>query len=240
MIGVFSKTTDSSIIEAIGFSNLDFVIIDQEHGNVDFTTTQNHIRAATLTSLKPIVRVAELNHNLIGKALDSGAFGIQVPNIETVSDAKRAIDSAKFHPLGNRGVCRFVRSAEYGSMDKKSYFEKSNQSFLILQIEGEEGIKNLEEIIQLNGFDVLFIGPYDLSQSLGFPGEIDHPIVRETIVKIKDKCSSRNILMGSFADTYDRVNWLVSLGFEYIAYSVDINIFLEACLKLRMDFKDEY
>ncbi|NVJ64075.1 MAG: aldolase [Flavobacteriaceae bacterium] len=240
MIGVFSKTTDSSIIEAIGFSNLDFVIIDQEHGNVDFTTTQNHIRAATLTSLKPIVRVAELNHNLIGKALDSGAFGIQVPNIETVSDAKKAIDSAKFYPLGSRGVCRFVRSAEYGSMDKKAYFEKSNKSFLVLQIEGEEGIKNLDEIIQLNGFDVLFIGPYDLSQSLGVPGDIDHPLVREAIVKIKDKCSSRSILMGSFADTYDRVNWLVSLGFEYIAYSVDINIFLEACLKLRMDIKDEY
>lgn len=240
MIGVFSKTTDSSIIEAIGFSNLDFVIIDQEHGNVDFTTTQNHIRAATLTSLKPIVRVAELNHNLIGKALDSGAFGIQVPNIETVSDAKKAIDSAKFYPLGSRGVCRFVRSAEYGSMDKKAYFEKSNKSFLVLQIEGEEGVKNLDEIIQLNGFDVLFIGPYDLSQSLGVPGDIDHPLVREAIVKIKDKCSSRSILMGSFADTYDRVNWLVSLGFEYIAYSVDINIFLEACLKLRMDFKDEY
>jgi 4-hydroxy-2-oxoheptanedioate aldolase len=235
MLGIFSKTTDSSFIEAIGLSGLDFVIIDQEHGPVQRERLYDHIRAAKAGQIKPIVRVSENNHNLIGSALDAGALGVQVPNISSAEEAKIAIDAARFYPIGNRGVCRFVSAASYGEKDKAKYFTESNKNLLILQVEGKEGVENLQEILSLKGFDILFIGPYDLSQSLGFPGQISHPKVKKEIMKIKDLAKSKNISLGSFADTIETYQFLVNNGFDYIAYSVDINLFINGLKNLKSE-----
>jgi 4-hydroxy-2-oxoheptanedioate aldolase len=226
MLGVFSKTTDSSFIEAIGVAGFDFVIIDQEHGPSSRETLYNHVRAAKAGNIKSIVRVAENNHNLIGSALDANALGVQVPNITTVQDAENAIYAARFFPTGNRGVCRFVSAASYGEMDKTNYFEHSNSHLLILQVEGIEGISNLPEILGLKGFDILFIGPYDLSQSLGYPGQISHPKVLKEILKIKDLANDHGIQLGSFSDTPETYSFLVDNSFQYIAYSVDVQLFI--------------
>jgi len=235
MLGIFSKTTDSSFIEAIGLSGLDFVIIDQEHGPVQRERLYDHIRAAKAAQIKPIVRVSGNNHNLIGSALDAGALGVQVPNISSAEEAKTAIDAARFYPIGNRGVCRFVSAASYGEKDKAEYFTESNKNLLILQVEGKEGVENLQEILSLKGFDILFIGPYDLSQSLGFPGQISHPKVKKEIMKIKDMAKSKNIRLGSFADTKETYQFLVNNGFDYIAYSVDINLFINGLKNLKSE-----
>ena len=144
MLGIFSKTTDSSFIEAMGLTGFDFVIIDQEHGPVQRDRLYDHIRAAKSGNILPIVRVSENNHNLIGSAFDARAYGVQVPNISTAADAKMAIDAARFHPIGNRGVCRFVAAADYGEKEKTNYFEDANKGLLILQVEGKQGIENLE------------------------------------------------------------------------------------------------
>jgi 4-hydroxy-2-oxoheptanedioate aldolase len=233
MIGIFSKTTDSSIIEAAGISGLDFVIIDQEHGPASRENLYNHIRAAKATNMKSIVRVAQLNHNLIGSAYDAGADGVQVPNISNESEARLAVEAARFYPIGNRGVCRFVKSAEFGEKNRDKYFIDENNKILILQVEGVEGIKNLEKILQVEGFDVLFIGPYDLSQSIGLPGQIDNPIVRELIKNVTLISNKFNKRLGTFTDNIDSYRVMKELGFEYIAYSVDINIFVEACKKIK-------
>lgn len=226
MLGIFSKTTDSSFIEAIGIAGYDFVIIDQEHGPSNRERLYDHVRAANSGNIKPIIRVAENNHNLIGAALDANAFGVQVPNISTLNDAEKAINAARFFPMGNRGVCRFVSAASYGEMDKSQYFKDANSKLLILQVEGKEGISNLPEILKLNGFDVLFIGPYDLSQSFGYPGQITHPKVKDEILKIKDLAKGPGILLGSFADTPETYSFLVENNFDYIAYSVDVQLFI--------------
>ena len=235
MIGLFSKTTDSSLIEAMGIANFNFVIIDKEHGSISDDQLISHIRAAKLSKIKSIVRVSENNHNLIGSALDYGADGVQVPNISSFLDAKRAIDAARFFPIGNRGVCRFVPSASYGEKDKSIYFKESNKKLLILQIEGKEGIKNLNEILTLKGFDILFIGPYDLSQSLGLPGQIAHKKVLEEIIKIKEIAKNNGVILGSFADSAESYNFLVENNFEYIAYSVDINLFIDGLKKTKKE-----
>ncbi|RAR47246.1 HpcH/HpaI aldolase family protein [Flavobacterium lacus] len=227
MLGIFSKTTDSSFIEAMGHAGYDFVIIDQEHGPVQRDKLYDHVRAAKLGQLKSIVRVSENNHNLIGSALDTGAFGVQVPNISTVLDAKNAIKAARFFPFGNRGVCRFVAAASYGEKAKSDYFSDENKKLLILQIEGTEAISNLNEILELDGFDILFVGPYDLSQSLGVPGQITHTKVREEILKIRARAKENKVKLGSFADNVETYNFLIENDFEYIAYSVDVSLFIE-------------
>lgn len=235
VLGLFSKTTDSSLIEVMGYSGADFVIIDMEHGPVSLETLQHHIRAADNSTLCPIVRVA--TYEGIGKALDVGAAGIQISSVSTVSQVRKIIEKAKFHPNGQRGVCRFVRAANYSTMDRSEYFVHANSTIVIIQIEGVEGIKNLDKIISIEGIDVVFIGPYDLSQSLGFPGQVDNPVVKNEIKKIIKKATEKNIAVGTFCDSEEQVRFYKSIGVNYIAYSVDLAIFSDAVKKICM-FKE--
>ena len=231
-LGTFSKTTDSSFIESSGIAGLDFIIIDTEHGFISHETLANHIRAAKSTDIKVVVRVESNNENLIAKALDLGADGVQIPNIKTSHNAKKAIEFAKFSPKGSRGVCRFVRDASFGNKKREDYFSQANKKLIILQIEGSQAIENLESILAVKNIDILFIGPYDLSQSLGVIGEVEHKKVKEKISYIVKKAKAKNIIIGAFADTIEQVKYLKNLGVNYIAYSVDINIYLDATKNL--------
>ena len=105
-IGIFSKTLDSAVVEAAGHSGLDFIILDMEHGPSTLPIIHNHVRAARLTSMASIVRVRENSPHMIGAVLDSGADGVQVPNISTADQAREAVKAARFYPTGTRGVCR--------------------------------------------------------------------------------------------------------------------------------------
>lgn len=239
MIGIFSKTTDSNFIEALGHSGMDFVLLDQEHGPIHRETLHNHVRAAKGGGMLSVVRVVGVDANAIGSALDSGADGVQVPNISTAEEARRAVDAARFHPKGNRGMCRFVKAASFGSTPKEDYFQKANDKLLILQVEGEKGISNLDEILEVQNFDILFIGPYDLSQSLGIPGQIDHPEMQRTMNEVARKVKNKGKRLGSFADSMNIARELKRTGFEYLAYSVDVNIFLEAARSIKNEIQNK-
>lgn len=232
-LGIFCKTIDSSFIEAAGYANLDFVILDQEHGSLGLETLHNHVRAAEVAKMTSIIRVKGVDAHAIGSALDTGANGVQVPNISTREQAEEAVKTARFYPLGKRGVCRFVRAAQFGTQERNIYFSEANKSIVALQVEGLEGVSNLDEILNVKGFDILFVGPYDLSQSVGTPGEIDTKEVRELIIQIARKAKEKNILLGAFCDTQENYKMLKELGFCYIAYSVDINLFVEALRAIR-------
>ena len=142
------------------------------------------IRGAQVAGLMPIVRVKESCASVMSEVLDIGAGGIQVPQITTKEEAEAVIKRTKFSPVGERGVCRFVRAANYSAKNRFDYFKDANETVTILQIEGQEGINNMNDIISVPGVDVIFIGPYDLSQSLGVPGQIDHPLVEEKMLKL--------------------------------------------------------
>lgn len=230
--GIFSKTLDSGFVEAAGLAGLDFIILDTEHGPASLETLHNHVRAARLTAMHPIVRVKGIEAHAIGSALDTGAAGVQVPNINSAEQAREAVQAARFHPVGSRGVCRFVRAANFGDQDKASYFQESNQAVVILQVEGLEGVSNLDAILDVPGFDVLFVGPYDLSQSVGKPGEVDAPEVVALMREIAEKAKAKGVLLGAFCDTPENAKLLRGEGFSYIAYSVDVNIFIEAIKNL--------
>ena len=232
-LGLFSKTLDSALVEATGLAGLDFIILDTEHGPASLETLHQHVRAARVSGLAPIIRVKDLDAQAIGAALDTGAAGVQVPNINHAEQARAAINAARFHPQGQRGVCRFVRGAAFGSQDKRAYFRQANEKLLVLQVEGLAGVENLDAILALEGFDVLFVGPYDLSQSVGKPGEVDAPEVRQLITQIADKARAKGILLGAFCDTPDNARRLRAAGFRYLAYGVDIQIYLDACVQLK-------
>ena len=226
--GIFSKTSDPAFIEVMGYAGLDYVIIDLEHGPNTIASAQNLIRAAEVSGIFPIVRVKEGCACVMGEALDIGALGLQIPQITTKAEAEAAVGRAKFHPMGNRGVCRFVRAAEYSAKDRFEYFAEANRSVVILQIEGKEGIENIDGILEVGGVDVIFVGPYDLSQSLGLTGQVSHPSVEEKMLEIANKCEKKGMTAGTFADTPESAAKWIAKGVKYISYSVDVGIFYNA------------
>ena len=234
--GVFSKTSDPAFIEVMGYAGLDYVIIDLEHGPNNIQAAQNLIRAAQVSGVFPIVRTKENCTPVMCEALDIGAGGLQIPQITNKLEAEAVIERVKFHPDGKRGVCRFVRAADYSAKDRFEYFKDANKAIIILQIEGQEGIANIDEILSVAGIDVIFVGPYDLSQSLGLTGQVEHPQVESKMLEIVHKCSEKGITVGTFADTPESAKKWRSKGVKYISYSVDVGIFYNAVSDLVKSF----
>ncbi len=225
VIGCFSKTTDSSLVEVMGSAKMDFVILDMEHGPITTETLKHHLMALQNSGTLGIVRVESEKSHMIGKALDLGAHGIQIPSVNDPEQARAAIKEAKFHPDGMRGVCRFVRAAEYSYTERGTYFKAANEALIILQLEGKKGLESFEEIIKVDGIDIIFVGPYDLSQSLGVPGEVEHPLVMKAIEDLNNKAAEKGIVLGTFCDTPEQLILRKNQGMKYLAYSVDLALF---------------
>ncbi len=230
VVGPFMKVNDPALVEIAAFAGFDFVIIDLEHGPNTFETVQGHVRAAQAKGITPVIRVPEINENMISKALDIGADYVQVPQIETAADAERVVKAAKFYPQGARGVCRYVRAADYASMPKENYFGNANKTTgIIIHIEGNIAFNNIDEILAVDGIDVIFIGPYDMSQSCGVPGQVNHPKVIAQMKEIVEKAKPLGKLVGTFVETPESSKQWIDLGVKYIAYAVDVGIYFDAC-----------
>ena len=232
VFGIFSQASDPAFVEAAGHSGFDFIVIDLEHAPNSVETAQNLIRGAQIAGILPIVRVKEDRLSVIGEVLDIGAAGVQAPQIVDAASARAVVERAKFAPAGARGVCRFVRAAEYSSMERDRYFRESNETLVIAQLEGVEALRNVESILGVAGLDIIFIGPYDLSQSLGVTGQVGHPLVLEKMAFLVELCSRNGLVAGTFVDTLANAEKWISAGVRYIAYSVDVGIFSDACRQL--------
>ena len=233
--GPFIETIDPAFIEISGYAGFDFVIIDMEHGPAGLSQVQNLISAALLTNIIPIVRTSNATDTAIHQPLDLGALGVQIPQVSTSQMVKDCVKSARFFPEGERGLCRFVRSANYSALPRDEYFKKANEGLVIIQLEGKEVLDDLDNILKVDGVDIFFIGPYDLSQSLGVPGQVTHPKVIETINSIVKRALSLGVVVGSFADTLQAAATWKKTGIQYISYSHDVGIYTDACTRLLKD-----
>lgn len=230
--GVFAKTNDPFFIEVLGKAGFDFVILDCEHGPNSPRDIYPLVLASRANGLLPVVRVGALSETEIARVLDLGVAGVQVPQISTAEQARSLAQWSRFAPRGTRGVCRFVRAADFSLRTRAEYFEDANDITVIGMVEGVAGIRNLDEILEVDGIDVLFIGPYDLSQALGLTGQVDHPLVMEQIEIVIAKCKARNRVVGTFVDNMATAKRYKDLGVKYLAYSVDVGIFADACRKI--------
>jgi 4-hydroxy-2-oxoheptanedioate aldolase len=230
--GPFVGLNAPGICEIIGHAGFDYCIIDLEHGAIDLETAENMIRGANAAEIPPIIRVAVNKKELIGQALDLGAAGVHIPTISTAEDAQEAVWAAKFSPLGRRGVHPAVRAARY-SADRGVYFDKANrETLVIMAIEGTEGINNLSKILQIKGIDAVFVGPYDLSQSLGVIGQVTHPKVIEKIREIVSLSKKSGVAVGLYTDTAEVAKEWVKQGVLYCCVGIDTAILYNACNNL--------
>ncbi len=173
------------IVEMLGYLGFDWVLIDNEHGSITVDNSEEMIRAAELTGVAPIVRPVGNRPEIIAPFLDRGAWGVQIPRVNTREEAMAAVDACKYYPEGHRGIFSRGRPAEYGlSGTTQDYVVQANVNTLVcLMLEEVEAIDNLEELLTVKGIDVLFIGSGDLSQSMGYPGQQTHPEVQALMEK---------------------------------------------------------
>lgn len=172
-IGTFFELGSSSAIECLSRTGLDYIIIDTEHGYATEDSVVEYIRAAENSGLLPYVRIGDIRRPYVLRMLDIGARALIVPNIRSVEEVKALVSSAKFPPIGNRGYCP-TRTTAWGmddwSKDVFSYMAECNRRVkLIPQCETAEALECIEEIVALDGVDGIFVGPCDLSISLGVP-----------------------------------------------------------------------
>jgi len=230
-LGLFVALNAPGICEIIGHAGFDYCIIDLEHGAINLETAENMVRAADAAGIAPIIRVIN-SPELISKALDLGAAGVHIPSVSTPEGAQEAVWASKFTPLGKRGVHRGVRAARY-SADRGTYFSKSNaETLVIIAIEGTEGINNLNGILKVRGIDALFVGPYDLSQSLGVIGQVTHPKVIGKIQEVVAISKKAGVVVGLYTDTLEAARQWIKEGVQYCCLGGDTEIFLDATTNL--------
>lgn len=181
--GVSIMIPSPQMVEMVGRLGFDWVLIDCEHGTINLETVEVLCLAAEASGLTPIARPKTKASDDILKVMDRGAMGVQVPHVNTAEDAQQAVEAVKHHPLGTRGLAAGTRPANYGyGLSMAEYVNFANRETLVcVQLEEEEAIRNADEILQVEHVDVFFIGPSDLSQSMGYPGNSKAPPVRDAI-----------------------------------------------------------
>lgn len=234
-LGPFVKCAHPEMIEAIALAGFDFAVVDMEHVALGPGGLYPLVLAAERREMELIVRIPVREEAYFKWCLDLGIRNIQVPFVETAEDVAYCVRNAYFSPLGMRGVCRFVRAADYSAKPRERYLSEANEATnLIFQVEGQRGVANLPEILDaVPAGCILFIGPYDLSQSLGMPGDIWNPVVVDAMETIVAKCKAKKVGVGVFTDTPDGIGFWAERGIDLIEYATDLNIFLSGACWLR-------
>ena len=190
--GTFVSFPEPGLVEAIGYAGYDFVILDMEHGPIDFGQLPHLLAAADQAGLTSLVRVGTCAPNPILRVLDSGAFGVIAPHVCSKQDAIALVQACRYPPQGIRGVNGGTRAARYGQASFVEHARQSNEEILtIALIEDGQGVDTIEEIVQVPGLDIVFPGSGDLSASLGFLGQPQHPMVQQKVDRIVQAVHAR-------------------------------------------------
>lgn len=232
VLGPFMNCAYPAFIEICGHAGFDYAIIDMEHGPLNTLVAEDLCRAADGVGLAPIVRVRKNDGPQIQRALDIGSAGVQVPQIETKEDAEATVRGAKYRPLGSRGLSFYTRAGVYTAEGTQITDKMNDESMIVVHVEGVRGAENLEEIVSVPHIDVIFLGPYDLSQSLGIPGQVRDPRVVDLMKKCVGIIRKSGKAVGTFADNPEIAKGWIDAGIQYISLGVDVGIFLHACQAL--------
>ncbi len=214
---------EPQITEVFANAPFDFIGIDIEHGTTSFQQSQRIIAAAQAGGTLCLPRIASHSMEMIKRLLDSGADGVIVPMVENAQQVKNIIDWVKYPPLGKRSF-GINRGQNYG-FDFDSYIKDWNaSSSLVVQIESIEGVNNIDEILAFDEVDAVMIGPYDLSGSLGLPGQIDHPKLKEAASKVINAAKAKGRGCGSQLVEFDTsaIRAKVADGYSFIVLASDV------------------
>lgn len=220
----------TGIARIVAEAGADFVLFDMEHTGWTVETVRVLMATARAADTVPLVRVPAAQYHLLAGPLDVGAMGLAVPMVESAEQARLIVRSAKFHPLGARGAGPGLAQDDYaGQRDIPARMQSANDEVLLIaQIETAAGAEAVNEIAATEGIDVLWIGGFDLSTSLGIPAQFDHPTYLRAVDRILDACARHGKAPGYMATSVAEARSLIGHGFRWIAYWGDVWIYQEA------------
>jgi 2-dehydro-3-deoxyglucarate aldolase/4-hydroxy-2-oxoheptanedioate aldolase len=220
LIGMLITLDNQVIVEALSNTGLDWLFIDMEHAPLSIGDVQRLIQS-TSKSCSTLIRIQDNNPVYIKQALDIGCDGIIVPQINDAENALRVVEACKYPPIGTRSV-GISRAHKYGS-NFKNYIENANENIaIIIQIEHIKAVENIDSILNVNGIDGIFIGPYDLSGSMGLTGQIQHQEVQNAIRIVKTAAAARSIPIGIFTGDIESARSQLTDKIQFVAVGIDI------------------
>jgi 4-hydroxy-2-oxoheptanedioate aldolase len=222
VFGCFVRYPDASLIEMLGYQGWDFIVFDAEHGTIEPRDCEHMVRAAELRGITPIIRVTTNQPPVILRYMDTGAQGLQVPLVNSAAEAEAAVRAVKYNPHGARGLAG-VRAANFGQTNSfAEYIEQANLETLVtVQVESSTAVDQLSEIVAVDGLDVIFVGPTDLSHSLGVPGQPDHPTMLKAKDQIVEVVTQSNIALGMMVGNAQAAHYWRERGVRYITITLE-------------------
>jgi 4-hydroxy-2-oxoheptanedioate aldolase len=222
--GLFLGIPCAELAEMAALAGFDFIVLDGEHGRIPPADIYPLLMAAKAAKAGIAVyyRLAGTSARDAALAMDEAVDGIIVPQVSFANQLRPIIAACRFAPEGERGVHPAVRAARYGLRPHGDYLTGANrESVIVAQVEGEAALQNLPEILNCPGLNGIFVGPYDLSQSLGIPGQVEHPLVTKALADIAQAAQQSGIPFGSFAGTAAAVKQATKLGYSFLGVSID-------------------
>lgn len=236
-MGTFIRMGSMSV-EILGLTGWDFVVIDMEHGIHSFSDVYTLTRVAASAGISTVVRIPNPTAINVMRALDSGAEGVQVPQIKLIEDVKTVCEAARFAPLGDRGSCSYTTAACYATVPYPEHMKTSNDEVLtVIHVENMESVNLIDKILEVPGIDVVFCGPWDLSQSLGIPGQTQDERVKSAIKKVVRACKQKGVSAGMFINKTEHITEWLEEGVTYFTYSTDVGLYAQFTKQVLEDTK---
>ena len=235
-VGSWMSMAHVSIAEILASAGYEWVVIETEHTAIDNSEVLKLVIAIERAGAVPLVRLAWNDPIQCKAVMDSGAAGVLVPMVNTRADAELAVKAIKYPPLGFRGV-GLARAQGYGQTFNDYVARANDDSLLIVQIEHIDAVRNIDEICSVPGIDGTFIGPYDLSMSMGIPGQLDHPDVARARRRVLEATLARGLTAGIHLVHPDRaaasIGTVIAEGYRFIALGTDILFLGDSCRALQ-------
>jgi 2-keto-3-deoxy-L-rhamnonate aldolase RhmA len=226
-VGTWLMSASPLVAEAVGCAGFDWAVVDMEHSPLDLMGMVHLLQAVGNTPMVPIVRVPWNDAVMVKRVLDAGATTLLFPFIQNADEARRAVAATRYPPQGVRGMAGMGRASRFGTTP--NYFNVANDGICtVVQLETTVAIANLETIAAVPGVDALFIGPADLSGTMGFVGQLDHPDVLTHMASAAQRANALGMPIGSVGGTPETVANYRSMGYDYVAVASDLGLLMRA------------
>lgn len=227
-LGTWLMSASPMVAEAVGHAGFDWVVVDMEHAPLDLMDLVHMLQALSGTKTLPIVRVPWNDTVVVKRVLDAGATTLLFPLVQNAAEAARAVAATRYPPEGVRGLSGMSRASKYGTTP--NHFSAANKQIgVIVQVETLDAVEQLEEILAVDGVDSVFVGPADLSASMGHVGHLSHPAVMDVIAKIAQRCKRAGKPSGILGMNPEAVVQYRAAGYDYVGISSDLGLLMQAC-----------
>lgn len=226
-IGTWLLSADALVAEAIGHAGFDWAVVDMEHAPAEVGDVLRMLQALSSTKLVPVVRVAWNDPVLTKRVLDAGATTVLFPFVQNAREAQQAVASTRYPPQGIRGMAGLSRASRFGTATH--YLRTANDGIgVIVQLETPQALDALESIAVVDGVDALFIGPADLSGTMGHPGQLMHPQVLDAMARAVQRAKAAGRPIGTLGGDAQQVAQYRAMGFDFVALSCDLGLMMQA------------